>query len=310
MNRLLHFFQYNNAVPIIFAVVILGAGSAFAATNPEVFIDSQQNVVSPDTTYIASADVTNFDFQLKITDITEDSDNYYVVYTYRSIGPVEYVWKEYITGGTLTVSHREIEGKDLGIFVARQLGELLAHERTYLREVQVAEKARGASSKVVVTEYSGLIGKFLDTKEEVFPGYVPVVAEESTPIVTNEQVAAALAVFATSTDPGTISYAAPPEHTPTQAEIDARIELKVREILGQKSLKVEIISPSAEPVVEPTPPSNPVPAVVVGESQQTEGVPAPVESSTLVPETSPAPVVEEAAPTPAVSETAPVAPAE
>jgi hypothetical protein len=222
---------------------------------------------------------------------------------------VEYVWKEYVTGGTLTVSHKEIEGEDLGLFVARQLGELLAHDRAYLREVQAAEKSRGASSKVVVTEYSGLIGKFLDTKEEAFPGYAPIVDEEPAPLTPDEQVAAA-AVFATSTEPGTISYATPPEHTPTQAEIDARIELKVREILAQKSLKVEIASPSTEPVVEPTPPLNPVPTAVVEEPQQAEVAPAPIEPSTLIPEASPAPTVEEVAPTPALSETAPVAPTE
>lgn len=42
MGKLFHFLSYNNAVPIVISVVILGAGSAYAANNPEVLFPEVQ----------------------------------------------------------------------------------------------------------------------------------------------------------------------------------------------------------------------------------------------------------------------------
>ena len=48
----LNFIQYHNAVPIALGIVVLGAGGAYAATNPESIYSATQTVISIDNTYL------------------------------------------------------------------------------------------------------------------------------------------------------------------------------------------------------------------------------------------------------------------
>ena len=66
MQRFLHFLSYNNAVPIAVSVVILGAGGAFAATDPQAIYSAQQRVVAVDNTYIANKDLSSFTPRVEI----------------------------------------------------------------------------------------------------------------------------------------------------------------------------------------------------------------------------------------------------
>lgn len=234
MKSFFHFLQYNNALPIAIVVIFMATGSAFAATNPEVFVSSKQQVVSPDNTYVINTNISGLDFNLKILDIKEDGDLYYVTYSYTTIKSVDYVWQEIEVTETLKASKKELSGKDLGLFVARQLGELITQEKKYLALVQEQEQTKGKSEKVVVTEYSGLVGKFLDEKKEHFPGYKPVVDET----VAEEEKDP---VTAPNDGPSTVSYGAEPgvspvRHLLTQADVEAFIEARVKELLAQQSL--------------------------------------------------------------------------
>ncbi len=179
MRKFWHFLQYNNAIPIALFILFGGTGAVFAAS-PEVrgaVISSEDTVQSIDNTYIIGADLGKRDFKLQITDVKEDDEMYYVTYTYQTISIVDYVWQEVSVTKTLEFSKKELTGKDLGLFVAKQLGEAMTQEIAYLSEVQKQEREKGASLKVIATEYSGLIGRMLDTDEKVFAGYDPVVAE-------------------------------------------------------------------------------------------------------------------------------------
>lgn len=157
---------------------MFGMGASVFAASPQArdaVLSSQSQVLSVDNTYLLETDLSDFDLALRVTAVTEDDESYFVSYAYTSIEPVEYVWKPVEIAKTITVSKKEIQDTDLGLYVSKQLGELLRQEVARLEQVQTLERDNGASRKVVATEYSGLVGRFLDPTEEVFEGYTPVI---------------------------------------------------------------------------------------------------------------------------------------
>jgi hypothetical protein len=188
-QKIINFIKYHNAFTIGFMIVFIGF-SVSLAVSPEMrenFISSQEVVRSVDNSYILAVDLDNFNFGLQITGITESADNYYITYTYKTIVIQDYVWQVVDREKTLTVSKAVLGGKDLGLHVAEELGELINFELSFLKEVQQLEREKGLTQKIVATHYSGLIGRFLEPKEKVFPGYTPVV-QEIEPVVSEPVV--------------------------------------------------------------------------------------------------------------------------
>lgn len=178
----LRFLQYHNAVPIAFSVMLLGAGGLYAATNPEVVLSTEQTVISVDNTYIASKDFGGYTPSVRITDVTEDDEYYYVKYDFTTIDLQDYVWQDVIKGGqVMRVSKADLgQYRDLGLYVTAQLKQLVDRELARLRETQEIEK-RNVRNKVVATAYSGLVGAFLDDTTEEISGYKPVVEPPAPP---------------------------------------------------------------------------------------------------------------------------------
>src|SRR3989344_4524310 len=188
-EKILHFIKYNNAFVIGFVIVFLGVGISYAA-DPQVrdsIYSTESTLTSVDNGLIVSADLDNFNFNLKITSITEDEKNYYAIYSYQTLFIEDGIWKNKELEKTLTVEKEALGGKDLGLYVAQELGENMNYELSYLKRVQKAEKEKGKSQKVVTIEYAGLIGKLLDPKEMVIEGYSPVIPEPVEPEATVEE---------------------------------------------------------------------------------------------------------------------------
>ncbi len=175
----LKFIKYNNLFPIILMAVFLGSGLTLAASPVirEGLISSQETVHSADNSYIIAINLDNYDFHLKINNVTEDALNYYVDYTYRPITLNDYVWQEVTRQKNLVVAKIALGDRDLGGLVSEQLGQMIDSELNYLREVQKIEIAKGQTQKVVSTKYAGLIGGLLSSSDKVFADYVPVVQE-------------------------------------------------------------------------------------------------------------------------------------
>lgn len=183
-NRIITFIKYHNALPLGFLVLFLGFGAAFAAS-PELredataaVISSTQTVVKVDNSLILNVNLEQFQPSAQINNVTEDADNYYVSYTLYTIDLQSGVWNTISRGQNVTVSKELLGNNDLGLYVAKQIKEVTDRQLEYLREVQDIERGKGITQKTVATTYSGLIGKFLDPKEETFPGYQPVIPPE------------------------------------------------------------------------------------------------------------------------------------
>ncbi len=183
MKNLLKFLAYNNAVPIAFGIVFLGAGGALAAS-PAVqqsVYNVSQTVQSIDNTRIVNADIDALPFTLQVSGVTEDQDNYYLAYTLSTIRLVEGVWQDTNEQKMLTVPKSGLRGEDLGLYASRQLAEVRDAERARLKETQSIEKKNGITLKVVATAYGGLVGQMFDPTSETFPGYTPVVIAVAEP---------------------------------------------------------------------------------------------------------------------------------
>lgn len=184
MQKVLHFLKYHNAVSIT-AVFLIVAGGSFAASPDlragvgDALVQKTETIVSIDNTRLLAADLNAFNPELHITAISEDDKTYYVTYQYKTLEIQEAAWSDAVKEATLKVSKDLLTQKhrDLGLYVAEELGEVAGYQLSLLKESQTREKEKGVSQKVAAVAYSGLIGKFLSPEEKVFPGYEPVVAE-------------------------------------------------------------------------------------------------------------------------------------
>lgn len=253
-ERLLHFVKYNNAFTIILAIFFFSFGISFAAS-PQIregVYSSEETLVSIDNSLIVDADLDSFAFNLKINSITDDDKNYYITYSYKTLAIEDGVWKNKDMEKVLNVSKVSLDGRDLGLHVARELGENINYELSYLKRVQKLEKEKGESQKVVNVEYSGLIGKMLDPKQKVIEGYDPVIPELVKEIVDSEESNPASVILST------------PYYEPSDKP-------DKKSIVQEKASTTQNISENV-PVV-----NQPSPSV---QSTQTESVPAPISTTT------------------------------
>lgn len=180
-KKIINFIKYHNAFAIGFMIVFVGFSLSLAASPElrenfqEALISSQEVIQSIDNSYVLAANLDDFDFGLQIKEITEDEKNYYITYGFKTIAIQDYVWQELEKEKILTVSQEALANRDLGLYVAEELGEVIDYERAYLKEVQKSEKEKGLTQKIVTIQYAGLIGRFLNPEEKVFSGYEPVV---------------------------------------------------------------------------------------------------------------------------------------
>jgi hypothetical protein len=294
MQKIIQFIKYNNFFTIALMFIVLGSGVTFAATpqGREAIVSSTDTVRSIDNTYIRTAHLDAHNFNLKVSRVTEDQDNYYIDYSYTNIDIKDFVWQPVFVQKSLNVNKKALDGHDLGLYVSEQLGQLVDSQLVYLKEAQKIENAKGATYKVVSTQYAGLIGSMLSSREKVFNGYVPVIPEPQED--TKSQVVV---------DSGSLegrSQSIPLSEQIAKRQAAEALQREVNELLARQNQP----QPEPEPTPEPEPQATTTPPVVEPEPQATttppvvEPEPEPEPQATTTP-----PVVE---PEPQATTTPPV----
>ncbi len=305
-ERILNFIKYNNAFTIIFVIVFFSFGITFAASPAvrESVYSSSETIVSVDNGAIVSADLNNFNFNLRISSITEDDKNYYAGYSYQTLVIEDSVWQSKEIEKTLTVNKEALNGKDLGLYVAKELGDNINSELSYLKRVQKLEKDKGESQKVVTVEYSGLIGKLLDPKEMVIEGYNPVIPESVPEIPATVESNPEEVIVSTPytvpqenpVSPIDTPVSATPELTPPQTVSEVEQELTSTSTATSTLPQTEIVQestplPAPEEMVDEELIQEVVEVLLQNEASSTSSsVSEPASSS--VPEITPEPTVE------------------
>ncbi|MDP3726243.1 MAG: DUF5011 domain-containing protein [bacterium] len=179
-KKLTTFIKYHNALPLGFIILFLGFGGAMAAndelrgTVAGAVISKEVSVESVDNSFIVNANLQQFVPSAQIVSVTEDNENYYIAYALETIDLADSAWKIVLRSKEFSVSKALLGAEDLGVYVAEEIGEVVDRQISYLKEVQNKERKVGETQKIVSTTYSGLIGKYLDSKREVIEGYTPI----------------------------------------------------------------------------------------------------------------------------------------
>ena len=184
IRRLFNFVKYNNSFTLLVLFVFISTGTVFAANEDvresvvKTIVSSEDKVLSVDNRRIVTVDLDSYVPTVQVLSIEEDDEFYYVTYELGTISISDSAWQDVKIEEVLKVSKELLGERDLGLYVAEELDELVANRLAFLREVQEGELTKGSSQKVVERTYAGLVGRFLDSKEETFAGYEPVVKEE------------------------------------------------------------------------------------------------------------------------------------
>lgn len=188
-NSIADFIKYNNAIPIALGILFFSTSATFAA-NPAVrdsFYASQTVVQSVDNSYLLEADIEDYPFSFRIGGVTEDDDYLYVAYDFDTIDVVDSVWRDVTKQSVLRLSKALLGEGNLRSYAESELAQVLSQERFRLTETQAYERKLGVSSKVVATEYKGLVGKLIDPKVEQVPQYESQIAKNDPLRVKNPQ---------------------------------------------------------------------------------------------------------------------------
>jgi len=322
-QKVVNFIRYNNAFAIAFFLLFSGFGITYAAS-PEVregVYASKEVVVSVDNRQVVSVDLDNFNFNLVINSVTEDDKNYYAAYSYQTLAIEDGAWQTVTVEKTLTVSKEALDGKDLGLYATKELAEIINYELSYLKRVQKLEQEKGTSQKVVVTEYSGLVGKLLNPKEEVIEGYNPVIPEPIPEVAPPPGPTLPEPAAVPIENPQTSPQPSPEATAGTAEATSGTAEPTPEPVPPQSEPEPEPTSTSTPPVSEPVATSSqPSPEATAGTaetSQDTAPEPSSTATSTPTIEPEPAPTATstpasepepEPAPTPASEEPAEPAP--
>ncbi len=166
---------------------------AIRAINPVKTTKASKKV---DVTNILNIDFDKFDTKLQISEITEDTKNFYVAYQYITFAVKNRVWGEILKEKNLSITKKTLKGKDLGDYLSEELSEVIDTEIVYLKEVQKIQLLKNteenAGALAIVTEektrteasdYVSLIGKVLDTDLNEFGNYQPIAKKEEVKIV-------------------------------------------------------------------------------------------------------------------------------
>ncbi len=192
MKKFTYFLVYNNTVPLIFGVLFLGASATFAAS-PEArstVVSSQSTIKSIDNSHLLNTTISDATVEIVVGSVTENEQTYFVEYQMSTIGVKDGVWQPVTVTRTLEVLKEIVQNRDLGLYASEELSEVHAYEVTRLKRTQEESRLAGITPKVVATEYSGLVGRFLDSEQEVFPGYNPLIPlPKSVPLTAAEKAA-------------------------------------------------------------------------------------------------------------------------
>lgn len=178
INKIAHFAKYHNGFVIGLMLAFFGGAAIFAASPATREAVLGKEIISQtgvDNSAILAADLDNFDFEIKINDVAEDENSYYVDYSFRTLEIQDNIWQEAQRRSSMTIDKLSLAGKDLGLYVQEQLVQVAQNEQNYLKQVQAAETKKGPTQIARAAEYTGLIGLVLDAKNAILPGYDPVV---------------------------------------------------------------------------------------------------------------------------------------
>lgn len=176
-SKIINFIKYHNAFAIGISLILVLTFSAMASEDVRNALIGEVIVTEQgiDNSQLLAANLENFDINLKIENILEDEENYYVNYTFNTIAVRNNIWQPVVKSEKFTVNKNALGNRDLGIYLVEELSEVAMSEMAFLKEAQKIESEKGKTQIVQTTAYTALLGLVLNSKTRELPGYEPVV---------------------------------------------------------------------------------------------------------------------------------------
>ena len=184
-QKVIQFVKYHNAFTIGLILIFIFGGTIFASDTAREAVIGKAVVERSgiDNTILLSADMNNFNFAMKIKNVFEDNKNYYIDYSYQTLAIKGDVWQKVSKGDRLTVAKDFLGTRDLGLYAAEELGEVIDNQLVFLKKVQEKNKAQGETVIQETTKYTGLVGMVLNQKTKELPGYEVVMKPSESGVI-------------------------------------------------------------------------------------------------------------------------------
>ena len=129
-----------------------------------------------DNSAILAADLDHFDFEIKINEVAEDENSYYVDYSFRTLEIQDNIWQAAQRRSSMTIDKLSLAGKHLGLLCPGTAGAGRAKRaKLFKNRFKPPKQKKGHANRPRRGIFTGLIGLVLDAKNAILPGYDPVV---------------------------------------------------------------------------------------------------------------------------------------
>ena len=174
-QKLINFIKYHNAFTIGLLILFIISTAVFADENVRDGVIGKQvkEVNGVNNTALLKVDLASFDLAMQITNIQEDGEKFYVDYTFKTFEIKDNVWQEVAKDQVLIIDKNALADRDLGEYIAKELGEVADSQLLYLNKTQTQEKEKGQTMALETIDYTGLIGLVMSPKTKELVGYTP-----------------------------------------------------------------------------------------------------------------------------------------
>ena len=181
-QKFISFIKYHNAFTIGLLILFIINTAVFADENvrDSVIGKEVKEVKGVNNEALLEVDLVNFDLVMKIVNIQEDSEKFYIDYTFKTFEIKDSVWQEVAEDQVLIIDKNALADRDLGVYIAKELGEVVDSQLVYLNKAQIQEKEKGQTMALETIDYTGLIGLVMSPKTKELVGYTPELNQEAT----------------------------------------------------------------------------------------------------------------------------------
>jgi len=166
-----YFERDNLKTPVFSRADALVAQGATVATEGELRsvnpIKNTTEIKSAevDPTLLLGTDLDKFDIELKITEITENIDSYFIKYEYKTFLIKENVWQIGLKQEGFSVTKGVLKDQNLEDYLSKELAEIVDNEILYLKEIKnILKKKILDNQQEKVSEFDKLIGKKISSQ--------------------------------------------------------------------------------------------------------------------------------------------------
>jgi hypothetical protein len=140
------------------------------STTDEINFDNTQTATQDkteiDSSLLLGTDLDKFDVNLKITEVKENEESYFVTYQYKTFFIENNIWEIFTKEDNLSIYKKMVAGKNLENYISEKLQEIAKNELLYLKEIKVILRKKILDKQTKTSNtYRDFVGKKIEIVE-------------------------------------------------------------------------------------------------------------------------------------------------